>query len=402
LLLFAKGAFTLTTISNNSLSQQNQEAQAFRLLMENVTDYAIFFLDINRYVTRWNIGAERILGYQEAEIIDQSADLIFTPEDRHNREPEKEMQQALEDGRAIDERWHLRKDGSSFLATGILTRLTDEEGILQGYAKILRDLTERQQAQESLRRSNQEMEERVKQRTGVLESETIQHQQAKEHSEFFLKILVTAQEDERKRIARDLHDQIGQQVTALRLKMENLKARCAQQTELCEGIAQVQELIIRLDNDIDFLAWELRPANLEQFGLPVTLDNYVQEWSHNFRTAAEFHYIGKEGQRFAPEVETNLYRIVQEALNNTAKHASARKVSVLLEHLKGEIRLLIEDDGRGFDVQSVGVRKDGKGLGLVGIKERALYIGDDAEIESSPGAGTTIIVRLPSNSPESL
>jgi PAS domain S-box-containing protein len=385
-----------------SSSAQAQQAQAFQLLMENVTDYAIFFMDNERRITGWNVGAERILGYQEAEVLGQSADLIFTPEDRQKRVPEKELRQASEEGKAMDDRWHLRKDGKTFFASGILSRLIDEDGTRQGYAKILRDLTERQQAQEALQHSHDELEERVKKRTGDLEVEASQHQQAKVQTENYLKRLVTAQEDERKRIARDLHDQIGQQITALRLKVGSLKARCDEQPGLCEEIAELENLIQRLDNDVDFLVWELRPANLHQLGLVSALANYVGEWSQTFLTPAEFHFIGDEQQRFAPEVETNLYRIVQEALNNTAKHAHARKAEVLLEYRQEETRLLVEDDGVGFDIQSIGIRKDGKGLGLIGIKERGQMIGGEVEIESSPGKGVTIIVRLPLISAEGL
>jgi PAS domain S-box-containing protein len=369
-------------------SQQSQKDRAFQLLMENVTDYAIFFLDAERRVTEWNKGAERILGYQEQEVIGRPADLIFTPEDRQREASEMEMQAALQAGRAEDDRWHLRKDGSRFFASGILTCLRDEEGRLQGFAKILRDRTAQRQAEEALRRSHKELTEAAHQLV------------AKEQIQGFLKRLVFAQEDERKRISRDLHDTLGQQVTALNLKIEVLKAKCGDQEELCQEIEQVQKVVTELDSQLDFLVWELQPAGLEQLGLAPAVDNYVREWSENFQIKAEFHCSGKDGQRFLPEVETNLYRILQEALNNTAKHADAKEVGVLLDRRNGDIRLVIEDDGVGFDPQAVAVREDGKGIGLISIKERAALLGGNAEIESSPGAGTTIIVRVPFAMPD--
>lgn len=124
------------------------DSEQFRLLLENVEDYAIFLLDTQGIISRWNIGAERILGFTEAEALGMPADVIFTPEDREKKESEREIEIAKERGRAVDERWHLRRDGSRFWASGILTALRDETGNLQGFAKILRDFTGRRQAEE--------------------------------------------------------------------------------------------------------------------------------------------------------------------------------------------------------------------------------------------------------------
>jgi len=133
--------------------KQSEEAlriseERFHLLLENVKDYAIFFLDTERRITRWNLGAERILGYQEAEILGQHGSIIFTPEDREQGEDKREIDKAEAEGRAENERWHVRKDGSRFWGSGIVTRLRDETGQLQGFAKIMRDITERKQAED--------------------------------------------------------------------------------------------------------------------------------------------------------------------------------------------------------------------------------------------------------------
>ncbi|HEY9664279.1 MAG TPA: PAS domain S-box protein, partial [Allocoleopsis sp.] len=120
----------------------------FRLIVESVKDYAIFTLDLDGYITSWNPGAERLLGYPEAEIIGQPSYTIFTPEDRATRQAEKEHQTALAEGKAEDERWHLRQDGSRFFASGLLMQLRDEAGQLQGLVKILRDITASHQTRE--------------------------------------------------------------------------------------------------------------------------------------------------------------------------------------------------------------------------------------------------------------
>jgi PAS domain S-box-containing protein len=124
------------------------DAERLKLIEENVRDYAIFTVDTNGCIASWNLGAERILRYSEAEINGQPLTLLFTPEDRAANRHEEEMTAARETGRAEDERWHMRKDGSRFWASGILTALRDESGALRGYAKILRDATDRKHEQE--------------------------------------------------------------------------------------------------------------------------------------------------------------------------------------------------------------------------------------------------------------
>lgn len=134
----------------------------FQLLVENVRDYAFILLDRNNVITDWNIGAERLLGYKEEEIIGKSGHIFFTEEDRAQGEPEKEMQEALKNGRAEDDRWHRRKDGSRFMASGVMTKLQDADGRFLGFAKIMRDVTEREQARERLEASLREKETLLK------------------------------------------------------------------------------------------------------------------------------------------------------------------------------------------------------------------------------------------------
>src|SRR5690606_17748142 len=124
---------------------------ALRLLVENVRDYAVFFIDSERRVRQWNAGAERLLGYTEAEILGEKADRFFTPEDIAAGQPEKEIEQALATGRGVDDRWHVRKDGSRFWSAGILTPLRDEAGTVHGFGKIMRDHTSLRLAEQARR-----------------------------------------------------------------------------------------------------------------------------------------------------------------------------------------------------------------------------------------------------------
>jgi PAS domain S-box-containing protein len=348
---------TAKRVSEAALRESQSRLQ---LLMESVQDYAIMTTDLKGIVTEWNKGAENIFGWTAEEIIGKSSDLIFTPEDLAKNVPEKERQTAREKGRAEDERIHLRKDGTRFYVSGMLTPLANGE--IEGYVKIARDKTEKMRAE----KDKQEKE--------------------------ILSRLVGAQEDERKRIARDLHDELGQQLTALRLKLQ--AARKISDDEIMSGRLDEMQLIARqIDDGVDFLAWELRPSALDDLGLYVALDKYVSEWSHYSGVRADLLAPSFKKTRFLPEVEMNLYRIVQEALNNVYKHAEAKSVDVILEKREDLMVLIIADDGKGFDPEDKNNRR--KGMGLTGMRERAALIGGTLEFESTPDEGTSIYVRVP-------
>src|SRR5215831_19354459 len=147
----------MTTENRSALPRDGEEQ--YRLLMENVKDYAIFMLDPQGRIVTWNIGAERILGFKEGEIVGQPFARIFTPEDVAQDQPELELRVAADKGRVEDERWHVRKDGTRFWASGVVTPLWDENGTLRGFAKILRDITERKKTEEELADANRRKDE---------------------------------------------------------------------------------------------------------------------------------------------------------------------------------------------------------------------------------------------------
>lgn len=203
--------------------------------------------------------------------------------------------------------------------------------------------------------------------------------------------LVFAQEDERRRIAREMHDQFGEQLTALALQIRLLKDACGNDNQRRTLVEAIERIAQRLDNDVDQLVWQLRPTALDDLGLRAALENYVHDWSSRTGIAATVHSAGLLEQRLSIDVETALYRIGQEALTNVAKHADASKVEVILERRGENVLLVIEDDGKGFETET---DETGGGFGLVGMRERAALIGAQLEIESSAQAGTTIFVRM--------
>jgi PAS domain S-box-containing protein len=204
--------------------------------------------------------------------------------------------------------------------------------------------------------------------------------------------LVFAQEDERRRIAREMHDQFGEQLTALGHRIAALKDASAGHPELAVPVQAVEAVARQLDEDVDHLVWELRPTALDDLGLQAALANYVKNWSERARISCELRAFGLLDNRLASEAETTLYRIAQEALTNVAKHSRAKHVDVILERRADQVLLIVEDDGVGFDPEESGSTR--QGFGLLGMQERASLVGAMLQVESSPGKGTTILVRM--------
>jgi two-component system CheB/CheR fusion protein len=359
--------------------------ERMRLLIERAEDYAIVTLSPDHLIDSWNVGAERMFGYAEEEILGQSAGILFTAEDRAAGVPEDDWRRAREQGRAEAERWQLRKDGERIFASGVIHALRDAE--LLGFAWIARDLTGRQQSEAELRRAYDELEARVRDRTLDLEEDVRRQRASEKRTRLLLRHIVTAQEDERRRVARDLHDQLGQRVTALRLGLDRL-AQGSTAADFDRQLTAIRETAGQLDGEVSFLAWELRPAALDDLGLVAALEQYVVEWSRHYGIEAAFH---ADALRLDADLEVSLYRIAQEALNNVVKHAQASRVEVLIEARPGEVVLIVEDNGVGFSPEEV----TGRGLGLLGVSERASLVGGSLEIESNSGAGATVFVRIP-------
>jgi PAS domain S-box-containing protein len=360
-----------------------------RLLIDSVQDYAIFTVNTEGRIDSWNPGAERTFGYREQEIIGQEAAIIFTPEDRANAVPEQELRTAQVAGRAADERWHLRKDGARFYASGVTTAIRDAEGNLRGFVKITRDLTSQKQAEERLQRAHDTLEERVQDRTTELADANAQLQEA-------LRAVVTAQEDERRRVARELHDQLGQSVSALRLGLATLTDLAQPRTHPPDTVTRLQQLAAQLDEDVDRLALQLRPSALDDLGLLAAVQQYVDEWSERNQIPTDIQINGLEQARLPAELEIVVYRVIQEALTNVTKHANAQYVSIVLERRSDQVRLIVEDDGRGFDAEPMQHSRDvERRLGLLGMRERVALANGTFTLESTPERGTSIFVRIP-------
>ena len=202
-----------------------------------------------------------------------------------------------------------------------------------------------------------------------------------------LRRVVSGQELERKRLARELHDETGQALTSILLGLRAVEE--ADDAETRDGaLAELRELVTNTLNDVRRLAVELRPKVLDDFGLVPALERLTSGFAESTGISVELE-AGLGEERLEPEIETALYRIVQEALTNVVKHARARRVSVVVTRRPSSVATLIEDDGRGFDPGETG-----EGLGVVGMRERVALIDGHLQIESG-AAGTTIAVEVP-------
>jgi signal transduction histidine kinase len=201
--------------------------------------------------------------------------------------------------------------------------------------------------------------------------------------------VVAGQEVERRRLARELHDETGQALTSILLGLRAVE-EAGSADVLRKSVSDVRELVVATLQDVRKLAVQLRPAALDDFGLVPALERLVQTYSETTGIAVELE-AGLGEHRLPAELETTLYRIVQEALTNIVKHADATKVSVLLVLRERSVTAVIEDDGRGFDPGNT--REDR--LGLLGMRERAELHDGRLKIEAAEGSGTTLVVEMP-------
>jgi PAS domain S-box-containing protein len=335
----------------------------FRLLVDGVRDYAFYMLDRAGRVESWNAGAERLEGYSADEIIGQHVSRFYLPEEARQGGPARTLERAATEGRAVEEGWRLRKDGSQFWAEGLTTAVRDPEGRFVGYSVVTHDVTERRRHAEV--------------RARLLEQVT------------------AAQEEEQRRLARELHDETGQSLTSLLVGLRTL-AEAPSLAAVREQVAELRRVAARTLDEVRRLARGLRPGVLDELGLVPAVDQLATDHTQMHSIAVEVSAVGFGIERLPPAVETALYRIIQEALTNAAKHSGARTANVVLQRRREMVQAIVSDDGCGFDVEGTLRTPAARAhLGLHGMRERAALLDGTVTIESTPGEGTTIYVRVP-------
>src|SRR6185436_14876097 len=228
-----------------------------------------------------------------------------------------------------------------------------------------------------------DLEQRVQQRTTdlpaanlSLQREIVERGQAQLARDDVMRQLITAEELQRQRISRELHDQMGQQLTALLLGLQSLKDISRGRPKALATIEQLHSIADQIGREVHQLALDLRPTALDDLGLAAALANYSADWAQRTHVDVNFHSSGLNALRPALEIETKIYRVVLEALNNVARHAQAKHVSVILERRDNYVIAIVEDDGQGFDTEAVmdTLRQEHR-LGLLGMRERLTQAG---------------------------
>jgi signal transduction histidine kinase len=201
--------------------------------------------------------------------------------------------------------------------------------------------------------------------------------------------VIATQEDERRRIARELHDSTSQNLTSLIVGLRMMEAQCAQCTSPTKA-ADLRQVASHTLEEVHDLSMRLRPRVLDDLGLAAALERLAHEWQARYKIPVDV--VIQLDERLPGEIETALYRIVQEALTNIARHAQAKSASILVEKRGGSVRAIVEDDGVGFDPSA---QRGERHLGLLGMRERAELLGGTLTIESAPQSGTSVFIEIP-------
>ena len=338
-----------------------ESEERYRELFENSKD-AFYVHDMNGVYVSVNRAAEKLSGYSREEIIGKHFSDFMTPENA--RQVQRQLQKKLESAVETTYEIEMINRKGRHVPVEISSRLIVERGVPVGVQGCVRDISEKKKAQEAARN--------------------------------YSRRVIEAQEAERRRISRELHDQVGQILTAVKMNLHALQHRCSEP----ETLMSIDDNLKVIDEAVDQvrdLSVDLRPLLLDDFGLVVALRWYLERQMRNTGVPAKF-VSGSldEDDRFSSELETACFRIVQEGVTNIIRHARASRISIRLERVLSDLILLITDDGAGFDARML--RAGGAGmstLGLRGMEERAQAVGGTITIDSAPALGTEICARLP-------
>jgi PAS domain S-box-containing protein len=372
--------------------------ERFRLLVESVSDYAIFLLDSQGFVQTWNAGARRFKGYEASEIIGRHFSTFYTAEDIARGHPQEELSIATKVGRFEEEGWRVRKDGSRFWANVVITRLTDSRGRLVGFAKVTRDLTERRRLEEQLRRSNEELDQRVRERTRQLEEAVHARDEFMSIASHELRTPVTS-----------LKLQVQ---SALRqLDREGAEAFAERSAKFVAGAGRQLDRLARLIDDMLDVS-RLSMHRLEIAREPVELGELVAEVKERFGEQATAS--GASLTVTVPAVPVvvlgdrlRLEQVLANLVINAIKYGAGQPIHVSLEERGGTARIEVRDQGIGIaagDLARVFERFEravsassvsGLGLGLFICREIVSLHEGKISVESELGKGSTFVVELP-------
>jgi PAS domain S-box-containing protein len=389
-----------------------QESEArYRHIFENAVEGIYQSSPDGRYI-EVNPAFARIFGYDSPEelknsILDIGSQLYLDPTVR-----EACMRKVREQGAAVLEVQFRRKDGSTGWVSNNVRAVRDRDGNITHFEGVAEDITERKRAEEELWRAHNELEERVEERTTELKRvndqlvrEILEHNltlkalmQSEKDLRFLSSRLLDAQEEERKRIARELHDSIGQSLVAIKFSVENLLqgAGSRYSNKLAKPLGVVVSTIQGAIEEARRIYTGLRPSILDDLGIHATISWFCREFRSAFPGINVDEQLEVEEDEIPQPIKIVIFRLVQEALNNVAKYSEAEQVNVSLMKAAHNIELAIVDDGKGFDPQElISQNAHEKGLGITGMRERTEFSGGTFVVESGIARGTTIRASWP-------
>jgi PAS domain S-box-containing protein len=331
----------------------------------------ISIADLTGTIERVNPAFSRLLGYTENELQKKNiADVTYEDDYPHCQVLIEELLAGKRERFVIEKRYR-RKDGKLVWVHNIVALLRGPAGEPRSMIALSEDITDLKQAEDELRLS-------------AVQLRTLSRR------------LVEVQESERKELSRELHDRVGQNLTALGIHLAILRTQLVgdRSAELQSRLQDSEALVVSTADAIDDVMTELRPPLLNEYGLLPALDWYAKQFSK--RAGIDVTVTGDEPvERPAASIDIALFRIAQEALNNVAKHARATRVDVTVQRLRTECIMTISDDGTGFDVANYANARSTDRRGMVTMRERAQVVGGQFEVVSDRGRGTRVTVRIP-------
>jgi PAS domain S-box-containing protein len=365
------------------------------------SDDAIISKNLNGIITSWNKGAERLFGHTAEEAIGQHITLII-PADRRNEEIE--ILARLRRGERVDhfETVRIRKDRTLLDISLTISPVKDLNGIVTGASKVARDITDRKRAEEALRESenrfrtlSERLDSEVRARTRELELRNAdvmrQSEQLRELSWQMLRI----QDEERRHIARELHDSAGQLLTVLAMNLSTLIRKAQEEApELAESAEEARDLAHQLTSEIRTNSYLLHPPLLDEEGLRSAISWYVRGLTE--RSGLEIAFKISEGfGRLPREMELAIFRLVQESLTNIHRHSGSKRAAIEISRTPEQVLLEVRDEGKGISREKLAdIQLRGAGFGIQGMRERARQFNGELTIESS-GKGTLFRVTIP-------
>lgn len=377
-------------IGKEDLSLRYRE-ERFRLLVEAARDYAICLVDTEGRVLSWNSGAERINGYKADEVVGKDISIFYPPEDIRAEKPGRQLELAKQEGRAEDEGWRVRKDGSLFWANVVITPLRDDKERIYGYAKITRDLSDLRRSEAALRDSMEQLLAEIEQRTEA--------ERAVRQSEAAVRALsarlLRLQDAERRRLGRELHDSVGQLLVGIKLALKRLESQAGKGEDFNPEVAECNHLLDVASREVRTMSYLLYPPMLEETGLRATAEWYLRGFRQRSGIDVKLE-TSANLQRLPRETELVLFRVLQESLANVHRHSGSRKAEVRLKMEAEAAVLEIEDQGKGLPPEAL--EPDGQiashGVGLRGMSERVRELGGKLELFSGE-KGTTVRATVP-------